>query len=114
MSLQDLIVQDKQPTQSLLTPTSDTFVPVCFGPGFVSGGELVPDGLDASRGDSVMLLAQADMFSRVDLYASGGDSVTNTTENTQPMTSLIYMMFAKLTRVTRTTEKYGLLLDLQI
>ena len=45
---------------------SDTFEPVCFGPVFFFQEELVPDGL----------------------YASRGDSVTNTTENTQPMTSV--------------------------
>ena len=79
-----------------------------------TGGEVVPDGLYGSREDSVMPMTQAETFSRVDLYASGGHSVTNTTENTQPMTSVINMTFATMTRVTPTTEKYSLLFHLQI
>ena len=32
-----------------IVAVTDTFMPVCFGPDFFSGGELVPDRLNTSR-----------------------------------------------------------------
>jgi len=46
----------------------------------------VTDGLYASREDSVTPMAQAEMFSPFDLYASGGES-------TQSIASVINMTF---------------------